>query len=129
MNTKCRSILMDEQYHTYFKTLATYEQKWIAKVETFIIDHINNTNLKVFDIATHFIMSERQFYRRIKKTLNITPNAFIRAIKMKHAKVYLEQGEFATIAEVSFAVGYNRSDYFSTIYANCYGKRPAEYMV
>ena len=127
MNSKNVSLLTTEAYRIKFENLPNFEKKWIKDVENYILTNADQSHFIVGNIAQHLGISERQLYRRVKKILGITPNNFIREVKMEKARWYLEQGEFSTVAEVSFAVGYNRSDYFSTVYLSIHGKRPVDY--
>ena len=109
------------------KNPSRYEP-WIREVESYILRNLSNSQLIVPNIAKAFSLSERQFHRRIKKILGITPNLFLRKIKMESAKQLLEQGQCSTVTEVAQAVGYNQADYFSRLYTQWHGKRPIEYL-
>ena len=108
--------------------LPDYQKYWISEVENFIIKQANNSKLVIRDIALAHGMSERQLYRRIKQILDMTPNAFIQSIRLETAKKHLENRDYATVAEVSFAVGFDRPDYFSNLFARKYKKRPIEFI-
>ena len=107
--------------------IPNYQKYWILEVEKFIAEKACNSNLQVADIAQAQGMSERQFYRRVKHILGTTPNMLIQHIRLELAKVYLENGEYATVAEVAYAVGYNRPEYFSSLFAKWYDKRPVDF--
>ncbi|MDP1817269.1 MAG: AraC family transcriptional regulator [Leadbetterella sp.] len=114
--------------HLKTPLLPNYQRLWILEVEKFITEKADNSKLVVADIAMALGMSERQFYRRIKQTMGMTPHALMQYIRMEIAKKHLENGAYATVAEVSFAVGYNRPDYFSIVFAKMYEKRPIEFI-
>lgn len=108
--------------------LPSHQVNWIREVENYIFNDLDNSNLVVADLAKAFSLSERQFHRRVKQILRLTPNLFIRKIRMQVAKQLLEQGKCSTVAETAFAVGYNQPDYFSRVFANYYGCRPIDYI-
>ena len=108
--------------------LPNHQVNWIREVEEYILNDLNNSRLVVADLAKAFSLSERQFHRRVKQIQGITPNLFIRNIRMQAAKEMLEQGKCATVAETAFAVGYNQPDYFSRLFTKCYGCRPIDYI-
>ncbi|MEM8908227.1 MAG: helix-turn-helix transcriptional regulator [Bacteroidota bacterium] len=101
---------------------------WIDMVEQYILEHLDNSKLTIADLALSFSLSERQFHRRVKQETGMTPNLFIRRIKLAAAKKMLEDKKFATIAETAMAVGYNQADYFSRLFTAYYGYRPVRHL-
>ena len=65
-----------------------------------------------------------------KKILNITgkaPGEFIRTIRMKRAKQYLEKTSMQ-IAEIAIALGYGNPKRFTENFKAEYGMSPSEYL-
>jgi AraC-like DNA-binding protein len=114
------------------KTLLTERQlaiyaKWLNKVTEFITANMSSRNLTVGDIADAVFMSERQFYRRIKKVTGLTPHQYLKKLKLEKAKILLDSGSYSSLKEVVYAIGYSRSDYFSTLFESYYGIKPSSY--
>jgi len=103
------------------------QQKWLKRVDEFIQDNINDQNLTVDKIAHAVFISERQFYRKIKKLTGKTPNQYLQILRLRKAKKMLEAGDYSSVKEVAFSVGYSRSDYFSRLYKSHFGVRPVTY--
>ncbi len=120
---------MKKCIRTKMEQAAPYQKKWITGVEQFIIERIDEPYMTIGDIAHSFALSERQFHRKVKRILGITPNTFIRQIKMETAMSLIETGAHSTVKEISYAVGFKRSDYFSNIFEEHFGKRPLEYLI
>ncbi len=114
-----KDLLTERQIEAY--------SKWLSKVTDFIKSNMSNRNLTVGDIADAVFMSERQFYRRIKKVTGKTPHQYLKDIRMEKAKKLLETGTFSTVKEVAYTIGYSRSDYFSSLYESQFGIKPASY--
>lgn len=108
--------------------LPKYQQKWLQEVKSCILKKLDGPGFVIADIADALGISERQFHRRIKQLLGITPNELILQLKMDRARQLLEDGHYPTVAQVAYAVGFNRSDYFSHLFWKTYGKRPIELM-
>ncbi|MEL6867694.1 MAG: helix-turn-helix transcriptional regulator [Bacteroidota bacterium] len=72
-------------------------------------------------------ISKRQLSRRIKQLTGLTTNQYFREIRLHQARQMLEEGQFSTINEVSYAVGFEDQHYFSTLFYKRYGKKPIEY--
>lgn len=100
--------------------------RWLIAIEKIVLKEINKTEINLIGLAYQVAVSERQLHRNIKKFLGLTPNNYIRILKLHKAKQHLEQYTFRTIAEVSYAVGFNDAHYFSKIFFNQYGKKPRE---
>jgi AraC-like DNA-binding protein len=108
--------------------LPEYQKVWLQDAMACIFKHMENPGFVVADVSDTLGMSERQFYRRIKQLLGTTPNELILQLKMDRAKQLLEEGRFSTVAQVAYAIGFNRSDYFSTVFTKTFGKKPVEFL-
>ena len=58
--------------------------------------------------------------------LGITPNDFIRNIRLKQAAQMLEETDF-TITQISECVGFGTPRYFAQQFRKLYGVSPSEY--
>ena len=52
--------------------------------------------------------------------MGITPNQYIRVIRLQLAKEAIKSGKFRTVAEISYAVGFETPGYFSKIFKEIY---------
>lgn len=102
------------------------DKRWLIDIEKIVLKEINKTDINLIALAYKVSVSERQLHRNIKKFLGLTPNNYIRILKLHKAKQHLEEHTFRTIAEVSYAVGFNDAHYFSKIFYNQYGIKPKE---
>jgi transcriptional regulator GlxA family with amidase domain len=100
---------------------------WMHKVNLYIRENLANPQMTVADMAAAVFVSERQFYRRIKKLTGKTPNHYLQSCRLQRAKELLESDQFASVKEVATAVGYSRSDYFSRLFEARFGIRPSSY--
>ncbi|WP_026211199.1 helix-turn-helix domain-containing protein [Lewinella cohaerens] len=105
-----------------------YQKMWISEVYQYVLEKVTDTNLSVSDMAYDFSLSERQLQRHIRSRIGLSPIEFIRAVKLEQAKVLLENGQCQTVQETAYAVGFNRSDYFSGLFKNRFGKKPIAYL-
>lgn len=128
--------LIFELYHTlpYIQACCTMrpdptlisktDLHWLVKLEHTVLIEINKRKINLIDLADELAVSERQLHRNIKKFVGLTPNHYIRMLKLHQAKEYLENYEFRTIAEVSHAVGFRDPHYFTRIFFHQYGISP-----
>jgi len=108
-----------------FSKLPQHQQIWTAQLIAYIQQSKVMAELSNSQMAYRFQMSERQFYRRVRQNLSITPKQLVRQIKMNQAKQMLEQGIHATVAEVAYDLGYNHPESFSNVFHKTFGQRPS----
>ena len=70
--------------------------------------------------------SRASFFRSFKKSTGVTPNEYIRMMRMKKAAELLLDGKF-TVAEVSYKVGIDDPFYFSKCFKSQFGVAPSVY--
>jgi len=102
-----------------------HQKIFIEKFKLQLEKNITNPNIKVGEIASDLAMSERQLYRKLKGTLNITPATFLRDFRLEKAQRLIEKGE--SISNIVFDVGFTSHSYFSRCYRAKYGESPSEY--
>jgi signal transduction histidine kinase/DNA-binding response OmpR family regulator len=95
---------------------------WLAEVETQVRKHTGKSDLTLAGLSYELAISERQLFRRIKAITGLTPNKYIRAIRLQIAREAIESGKYRTIAEVSYAAGFDTPAYFSKLFKECYGR-------
>jgi len=79
------------------------------------------------ELAALLCLSERTLYRRLGELAGLTPAAWLRELRLAHARRLLEAGEFASVADVASAAGFGTAKYFSVCYAERFGRRPSDY--
>ncbi len=97
---------------------------WLKNVNRTILLNLNNNNFLVSDLAKSAFMSERQFYREVKKATGLTPNQYIQWVKMEKAREWIMAGKYGSLKKLSQALGYTRTDYFVKIYLRHFGEPP-----
>ena len=102
--------------------------EWLEQVEQTVQAQIHNVNFTLYQLADELFLSERQLNRRIKKLTGLTPNKYIREIKLQKARALLETHTYNTVAEICYAVGFSKLKYFSQLYKERFGKLPSAYL-
>lgn len=108
------------------ETPLTFEQELLKKAEHTVQENMNNPNFKIADLAQAVNYSQRQLTRIIRKQTGLTPVGFVREIRLQKAWQLLESRQFATIAEVHYAVGMENASYFTKKFLERFGQRPSE---
>ena len=102
-------------------TISPADTAWLGRVEDYIKQHLGKVDLNLSLLSHELSMSERQFFRRLKQITGISPNKYIRTIKMQLAKEAIESGKYRTVAEVSYVAGFDTPAYFNKLFKEVYG--------
>ncbi len=110
----------------YQMTVAQREK--IDRAKEVVLEHLDNTEFSVDDLARALITSKRQLYRFMRLHTGLTPLKFINEIRLQEARRMLEQGLCSTVKEVSYSIGFMSTRHFSKTYSTRFGKKPSEYL-
>jgi signal transduction histidine kinase/DNA-binding response OmpR family regulator len=101
--------------------------QWLAEVEALFFKKLDDKQFNLSWVAAEKFLSERQFRRRLQQLTGLSPNHYLREIRLQKAKDYLSQGNFFTVKEVSAAVGFSDTKYFSQLFLERFGLLPSAY--
>ncbi|TDO22516.1 ATP-binding protein [Pedobacter duraquae] len=99
---------------------------WLTSLETTVRKYIGKSLLNVAILSDDMALSERQLFRRIKQTTGLTPNMYIRNIRLQIAREAIESGRYRTISEISYIAGFETPAYFSKLFKEQYGRDVTE---
>jgi len=108
------------------KRISKTDKAWLLELEQVVFTEVQPDQLSLFALAFEVSVSERQLHRNIKKFLSLTPNKYIRILKLHKAKQLIEEYAYRTISEVSYAVGFSDAHYFSNLFYKQYGAMPKD---
>ena len=107
---------------------AVPDNLWLKEAEAIALEGIAKGHFVIADLADALSTSERQLFRIIKQFTGLTPNNYLKEIKLQKARQLLETKSHLTVAEVSYAVGFEQPGYFAGVYEQRFGKLPSEYL-
>lgn len=110
-------------------SIAKDDLSWLVHMENFIDQEMGNQYFNLGELAYQLAISERQLFRKVKELTGKTPNKYLRDLKLYKARTFLKDYAYKTVAEISYAVGFQDPHYFSKIYKNHFGKWPSEYLM
>lgn len=97
------------------------DQAWLFEVQLLVRKYAGKMNINIAFLSEELSISERQLYRRIKSILGVTPNQYIRGIRLQVAKEAIETGRYRTVAEISYIAGFDTPAYFGRLFKEVYG--------
>ena len=130
-----RSLLQNraklKQYYTdnqpmEASTGSDMDRDFISRVRRIVEEHIDNPAFSVEEIGRLVGMSRVQLYRKLKALTNLSPNEYVRTMRLQKAAVLLKTSDL-NMAEVAYEVGFSSPSYFAKCYREQYGETPLDY--
>jgi len=103
------------------------DREFMSKLEKIVLENIQNNDFSVEDLARGLLMSKSNLYLKLRAISDVTPNDFIRIIRLKKAAELLASGDYK-INEVCYLVGFNTPSYFSRCFQVQFGILPNEFI-
>ncbi len=97
----------------------------ISKVTRLIEENIGNPELSTSFLCNELAMSSSKLYRKIKHLTDLSPNEFIRTIRLKKSATMLKTKNY-NVSEVSTIMGFNDPLYFSRVFKKQFGYSPSK---
>lgn len=100
---------------------------YVKRAEAFIEAHFTQP-LSLADIAAHASVSARSLQNGFQNFRGMTPMAFLRALRLRHARdrLLLADPVTSTITEIALACGFSHMGEFGTLYKRTFGVTPSQ---
>lgn len=102
------------------------EEELVSKLMKAIEKNMDNTDYTVDQLASDVALSRSNLYRRTQSMLGITPNDFLRNVRLKHAAHLLSNTDMP-INQIALSVGFQSPRYFSQYFNKMFGVTPSKY--
>ncbi|MFH6991514.1 helix-turn-helix domain-containing protein [Flavobacterium sp. FlaQc-48] len=102
------------------------DHDWLLNLEKEIYSSINQNDMNLYELSYKMAVSERQLHRKIANLVHLTPNKYIRILRLHKAKHLIDNYIQNSISQVAYSVGYNDVHYFSKLFLNQYDISPKE---
>ncbi|MDX9747650.1 MAG: two-component regulator propeller domain-containing protein [Paludibacter sp.] len=99
---------------------------FIKKLNTFILENMSDEKFSIDNLSSEFAISRTNFQKKIKNITGLTPNDYIKLIRLNKSAELLSTGKYR-INEVCFIVGFNTPSYFSKCFFEHFGKLPKDF--
>ncbi|MDR0681107.1 MAG: helix-turn-helix domain-containing protein [Dysgonamonadaceae bacterium] len=107
-------------------TTTSIDEELIKKALLFVEKNINNPEYSVEELGSDVALSRSQLYRKFQSILGLSPNEFIRSIRLKRAAQLLKDSQY-NISEISDRVGFYTIRYFNRYFKDEFGMTPTQY--
>ncbi len=106
--------------------VAPEDDAMIKRLMTFIEQNLDNSELRVADLAAAATTSASGLQRKLRQAMGVTPQDLLREARIKHAALLLRQTD-KSVAEVAYACGFSDPKYFSRCFKTSMGQSPTDY--
>ena len=100
--------------------------EFINKIVEEINNHLDDSDFQTEQLARAIHLSESQLYRKLKALTDMTPNDFIRNMRLIRASDLLAK-KAGNVAEIAYQTGFNNLSYFSKCFREKFGVPPSEF--
>lgn len=104
------------------------DQDWLMDMEKSVFKNISQNTLNLNELSFNLAVSDRQLHRKVKSLLYLTPNKYVRILKLHKANEFIKNRAYNSISQLAYAVGYNDTHYFSRLFQGQYDTTPKELM-
>ncbi|WP_162304382.1 hybrid sensor histidine kinase/response regulator [Maribellus luteus] len=94
-------------------------------LKEFILINITNEGLNIDLLSQHFSISRTQLNRKIKALTGLTPNNYIKTIRLKKAYELIRR-EGVRVAEAAYLTGFTDPNYFTICFKKEFGENPSK---
>ncbi len=108
-------------------TVSHIDEQLIAKAIAHVEEHISDPDYSVEQLTTAMAMSRSGLYKKLTAITGLSPQLFIRTLRIKRGRQLLEQsGE--SVSQVAYRVGLSPKQ-FAKYFRETYGILPSEFVV
>ncbi|MCL3782057.1 AraC family transcriptional regulator [Prolixibacteraceae bacterium JC049] len=102
------------------------DSAFLKEAEEVILQNLSNTQFAVTDLYEAMQMSKSNFYRKLKQEKDLSPNEFVRLVRLEKAAEMLKNKEIS-VNEVAYETGFNSPSYFSRCFKQQFLMTPKEF--
>ena len=104
------------------------DDKFLYRVRAVVESNLPDYTFTVEKMAEEMNLSRTQLLRKLKALTGISPNDFIKDMRLKRAADMIQQ-RVDTITQIGYAVGFNDQSYFTKCFKKQFGLTPTDYSI
>ncbi|NPA35357.1 MAG: response regulator [Chlorobi bacterium] len=105
--------------------LSEKDLEFVNSLKEFIINNLSEQDLNIETLVKHFAMSRSQLNRKIKALTGMTPNNYIKTLRLKKAYELLQQKN-SRVSDVAYQTGFSDPNYFTICFKKEFGENPSQ---
>lgn len=107
--------------------VSTLDDQFLHKAISIVEENLDNTEFEIKEFLDKMNVTNSMLYRKLKSLTGLSPNEFIRNIRLKAAyRIIQEKAGRVSISEVAYMVGFNTPKYFAACFKKEFGYLPSQ---
>ena len=106
------------------KIITDSDIQFVNELKDFILSNITNEKLNINLLSDFFSISRAQLNRKIKALSGLTPNNYIKTIRLKKAYELIKQ-KGLRVSEAAYETGFTDPNYFTVCFKKEFGENPS----
>lgn len=102
------------------------DEDFLSKISEIIKEYLTESDFSVERLSNIANMSRSSLHRKVKGLTGITPNEFIRLVRLKIAAELIYENKYQ-IREICYLVGINSPSYFAKLFYKQFGVAPKDF--
>ena len=103
------------------------DKEFLERLYGKIEEHIADLDFSIDNITETMFMSRSSFYRKIKSITGMTPNDYLKVLRLNKAAELLLQGDYP-VSEICARTAFSSSSYFAKCFKAHFGVLPKDYV-
>ena len=116
-----------KESHQKHSSGTNIDNQFVNKASNLVFRNISVDSFSTKQLANDLNVSYSNLYRKIKATTGLTPNEFIRKIRVRKAKEMLSD-RLLSFTDIAISTGFCSVRYFSKCFKTEFGIYPTEYI-
>lgn len=101
--------------------------EWLRQMEKITIESISNPTFTADTLAGAMFMGRTAFFQEVKRLTGMTPNQYIREVRLLEARWLLQRRVYSNFSSVVSAIGMKSESYVSLLFRQRFGVSPMTY--
>lgn len=114
------------EYRLSSPVIIEEDKVMMAKLMDYLEKHIDDSNLRLEDLAAAVNLGRTVFYGKMKSIVGMAPMEFVRHVRMQRAEELIVKSK-ESFSQIAYAVGFSDPKYFSKCFRKETGMSPSEY--
>ena len=103
------------------------DKVFLERLHNKVEEHITKLDFSIDNIAETMFMSRSSFYRKIKSITGMSPNDYLKVLRLNKAAELLLRGEYR-VSEIGARTAFSSSSYFAKCFKAQFGVLPKNYV-
>ena len=121
-----KKYIKEIQISPTISTIENHDTLFINNAIKIVEDHLSDSEFTVENFSGLLKMSYMQLYRKMENLTGISPNDFVKTIRLKKAAQLIDQGNL-NMAQICYEVGFKDPSYFTKCFKKEFNLNPKEF--